>query len=97
MSDELNAKIAKCSVAIRDYIRRLEIAKEPLVEDAAKHRQTADRERSKAARYQNANAALMELLGKAAQQGLDWAKTVVDVLDSYEIFKETPQRERETS
>jgi hypothetical protein len=89
---ELEEKIARLPVWAREHIKHLQIRNEPLVQEAARCRQIAERAETKAKRLSEANAALLELLNKAGQADLDWAKTVVDVLDGYEIFR-SPDKE----
>ena len=85
MSD-LDQKVARLPTWARDHIRRLEIRSELAIEEATKARKAYTLATERADRYRDANAALMELLGKAGQSGLDWAATVVSVLEGYEIF-----------
>lgn len=91
---EMEAKISRLPAWARDHIRNLEIRSEPLVEEAVRCRQKAERAETRAKRLDEANAALLELLKRAGQNGLDWAKTVVDVLEGYEIFQNHSEEER---
>lgn len=87
MSD-LDQKIAKLPTWARDHIHWLKIRSDSAVGEAAKARKALSKAQDVAKRYSDANAALMELLGKAGQAGLDWAATVVSVLEGYEIFRQ---------
>jgi hypothetical protein len=40
-------------------------------------------------RYADANAAILELLSRAGQAGVDWARVVADTLGNYEIFPDS--------
>ena len=84
---EIDQKIARLPTWARDHIRRLEIRSEPAIEEAARARKALEAAQKTAIHYREANAALMELLGKAGTAGLDWAATVVSVLEGYEIFR----------
>ena len=84
---EPQEKIDKLPLWVRQHIKCLEIRAKPAIEEAAKCRQRAEKAEAKAKRLSEANAALLELLSKAGQAGLDWADTVVRVLEGYEIFR----------
>lgn len=85
--NELADKIARLPAWAREHIKRLEIRSEPLVEEAARARRELEEERARARRLSESNEALLELLRSAGRGSNDWAKTVVSVLESYEIFQ----------
>ncbi len=85
--DELQEKIARLPVWAREYIKRLQIAKEPLVEECVKARRDKEVFERQAKKYSAANEALIQLLRCAAKGGSDWARVVVSTLEDYEIYK----------
>jgi len=85
-------KVKKLPTWARDLIKRLEYASLPMIEEAATQRRKALIAEVKAKRLEDANSALLELLGKAGEAGLDWAKIVVSVLEGYEIFHPVADR-----
>jgi hypothetical protein len=71
----------------REHIHHLETRSEPAIDRAVKATKELDRVKATCRRLQNANDSIIEILRHAGKGGVDWAQTVVDILDSYEIFK----------
>lgn len=85
---EMEEKIARLPLWAREYIKRPQIANEPMVDECVKLRREMTVLKARAQRIDNANGALMELLGKAGQSGLNWAAVVVSTLEGYEIYRD---------
>ncbi len=81
-------KVAKLPVWAQELIRRLELANEPLIEQAVKYRREATTASERAKRLSESNEALMEILRAAGRGGSDWADMVVRTLEGYSIFRD---------
>jgi hypothetical protein len=88
LSDEERNRVQCLPRWTQDIIKRLETATEPLVEEVAKARMEVTRLRKQCQQYKDAKDALMELLGCAGRNDIDWAAKVVETLEGYAIFKE---------
>lgn len=88
ISQEEREKIAKLPTWVRNLIKRLEYGIAPMVDELARNHKARYESVDKAKRLEETNLALMELIRKAGQAGLNWAKTTVDVLEGYEIFRD---------
>jgi hypothetical protein len=85
--DELQEKIARLPAWARAHIRHLEIRSEPAVEAAVIARRELEVAKKRLREVQSSNEALLEIIRCAGKGGLDWAKVVIDTLDSYEIYR----------
>ncbi len=84
-------RISKLPAWVRDLIKRLEIANEPMIEECVKLRKENTILKERAKQLGESKEALLELLRRAGQGGSYWADVVVRTLESYEIFQKSQE------
>ncbi len=87
ISESGRERIARLPAWVRELIQRLEHAKEPLIDEIVRRRREASSLNDKCRRLSESLEAVMEILRAAGRGGSDYARTVVGVLEGYEIFR----------
>jgi hypothetical protein len=87
ISQEERDKIEKLPMWARRLILQLESANEPMVDEVARSRRELGTLQDKVRRLSESNEALLELLRCAGRGGSDYATTVVNILEGYEIYR----------
>jgi hypothetical protein len=96
MSDELRDKIEKLPAWARQHIKHLTSLPSVLADEATSLRRKVGELESRNRRLSEQVEAMTELFRCAALGGSEGAKTVIDILDGYEIFP-PPKENQEAS